>query len=325
MKARPNLADYLKSVARMRRPVAPCLDEQEVVAFYSGTLGQMEAEGVRNHLADCPKCLDLAAEVRQFVEAMSGTVAAPLTPSAAELSRESVRTQTSARQSLWQTLRAYLRVNPVFAFSVVAAIALVAGSALLIAEVFGLQNQVRNMQSAQAEKDRRLQELEQELALERTRVEQLTAELQGRTGVSPPSDREPDRANDQRPHDQPGREPRRDAAVVASLVLTSSLVRDPTQRKPLELSAATSHLELRVRLGTDEYRSYRAVLKTADGEQKFIKSGIKAQAVASGKEVIITIPSSILDKRDYVLKLIGVTPKGGQEVQDEYPFSIVRK
>jgi uncharacterized membrane protein YcjF (UPF0283 family) len=52
-----------------------------------------------------------------------------------------------------------LRVSPALAFSVAAAVVVLAGSALLIAEVFRLQNQLQNMQAAQGEKDRQLQEL----------------------------------------------------------------------------------------------------------------------------------------------------------------------
>ena len=326
MKPRPTLGEHLKNAARMRRPDSPCLDEQQAVAFYSGSLSQEEVEGVRNHLADCAACLDLAREARQFVEAMSGPVDAPPNQTAVEgASRAPVRSQPLTRRSLWQTLRAYLRVSPALAFSVAAAVVVLAGSALLIAEVFRLQNQLQNMQAAQGEKDRQLQELNQELAQERARVEQLTAELQGHTGTPPQPDREPARVVDQRPSDKTGREPQRDRTGIAAFVLTPSLVRDVTRNKPFELSATTTQVELHVSLGPDYYKSYRALLKTYDGEQKLSKSGLKAQSTASGKRLVVIIPASLLDKRDYVLRLIGVGRKGDQEELDQYPFSVVKK
>ena len=326
MKPRPTLGEHLKNVARMRRPASPCLDEQQAVAFYSGSLSQEEAEGVRNHLADCPACLDLAREAQQFVEAMSGPVDVPPTQTVVEpASRGPAWSPPSKRRSLWQTLRAYWHASPAIAFSVVAAVALVAGSAFLIARVFSLQNQLQNMQSAQGEKDRQLHEVELELAKERSRVEQLTAELQGRAGTPPQPDKEPARVVDQRQQDQTGREPQRDRTGIAAFVLTPSLVRDLTQKKPFELSATTTQVELHVSLGTDYYKSYRALLKTYDGEQKLSKSGLKAQSTASGKRLVVIIPASLLDKRDYVLKLIGVTRKGDQEELDQYPFSVVKE
>ena len=153
----------------------------------------------------------------------------------------------------------------------------------------------------------------------------MTAELQGRTVPPTDPDREPARVVDQRPPDQTGREPRRDRTGIAAFVLTPSLVRDLTQKKPFELSATTTQVELHVSLGPNYYKSYRALLKTYDGEQKLSKSGLKAQSTASGKRLVVIIPASLLDKRDYVLRLIGITSKGDQEELDQYPFSVVKE
>jgi hypothetical protein len=324
MKTRPKLGEYLKSVARKRRPADACLDEQQVVEFYSGVLGDEEAERVRNHLADCPKCLDLAREARQFVEMMSGPVDLTSTHTVVEGAiHPPVAFRPSPRQSKWEALRAYLSVSPVFAFAVVAAVIIVAGSALLITQIFRLQDRILSMQAEQNEKERQVQLLEQELARERTRIEQLTAELQGKT--SAPGGGQPNQAVDPRQPDKIGGDPGRDATAIASFVLTSSLVRDPGQKKPFELPATATQVELQVTLGADDYGSYRAVLRTADGEQKLSKSGLKAQATPSGKRLVIAIPANILDKRDYVLRLTGITRNGGQEELDQYPFSIIRK
>ena len=326
MKPRPTLREHLKNVARMRRPAAQCLDEQQAVAFYSGTLSREEADGVRDHLADCPACLDLARDARQFLEIMSGAADVPATQIVGEpANRASGWSQLSTRRSWLQTLRASLRASPAFAFSVVAAIALVAGSAFLIARAFSLQNQLHDIKAAQGEKERQLQEVVHELERERARVEQLTAELQGRTAPVPQPDKEPARVAGQRQPDQKAREPQLDQAHIAAFVLTPSLVRDPAQNKPFELSTSASLVELHVGLGPDGHKSYRAVLRTADGEQKWTRAGMKAQTTTSGKRLLIVIPAGLFDKRDYVLKLIGVTHKGDQEELDQYPFSVVKK
>jgi hypothetical protein len=303
MKTRPKFGEYLKNVARKRGPADPCLDEQQVVQFYSGALGIEEAETVRSHLADCPKCLALAREARQFVEMMAGPFDLTSTQRALEGGgRAPAPFRPSSPQSRWEALRAYLSVSPVFAFSVVAAVIIVAGSALLITQIFRLQDRLLNMQAEQNEKERQVQLLEQELVRERLRIEQLTAEL-----------------------DKTGGEPGRDATAIASFLLSSSLVRDLGQKKPFELPATATQVELQITLGPADYASYRALLKTAGGEQKLSKSGLKTQSTPSGKRLVVTIPAGIFDKRDYVLRLTGITRKGGQEVLDQYPFSIVRK
>jgi tetratricopeptide (TPR) repeat protein len=57
--------------ARDRRPAKPCLDEERIVSFYSGRLNEAESEAVREHLAECPACLTLARESREFLAAMA--------------------------------------------------------------------------------------------------------------------------------------------------------------------------------------------------------------------------------------------------------------
>ena len=47
-----------------------CLDAERLIAFYGGELDGPEAEAVREHLAACPACLELAQDARTFLQAM---------------------------------------------------------------------------------------------------------------------------------------------------------------------------------------------------------------------------------------------------------------
>ncbi len=55
-------------------PAGPCLSEERLLAFYRGLLDEALVEGVREHLASCPACLELARDVREFLAAMRGRV-----------------------------------------------------------------------------------------------------------------------------------------------------------------------------------------------------------------------------------------------------------
>jgi tetratricopeptide (TPR) repeat protein len=58
----------------------PCLDEDRIVAFYSGRLGEGQEDAVRTHLAECPRCLELARDARQFLKAMAPEAVPPAGP-----------------------------------------------------------------------------------------------------------------------------------------------------------------------------------------------------------------------------------------------------
>lgn len=74
MSAPEDFEESLRSAFRAggRRQIEPCLDEERIVSFYSGRLNEAESEAVRQHLAECPACLMLARESREFLAAMVG-------------------------------------------------------------------------------------------------------------------------------------------------------------------------------------------------------------------------------------------------------------
>lgn len=73
MKPQGTMREYLEVAVQGRRPsrAMPCLNEEQVVAFYSGRLQESEMDVIRDHLAECYHCLALARDARQFLEAMS--------------------------------------------------------------------------------------------------------------------------------------------------------------------------------------------------------------------------------------------------------------
>jgi hypothetical protein len=86
--------EYLKAALRERRAeIGPCLNEELIVAFYSGRLVESEAESVRDHLAECPECLEMSRDARQFLKAMNDPAAAKRRPAQAIIAPASARPQ----------------------------------------------------------------------------------------------------------------------------------------------------------------------------------------------------------------------------------------
>lgn len=53
-----------------RDPAGPCPSAERLVALYAGHLSEAESASIGEHLATCPRCLELARDARQFAAAM---------------------------------------------------------------------------------------------------------------------------------------------------------------------------------------------------------------------------------------------------------------
>lgn len=94
--------EYLKAVLQAwLTEVTPCLNEEQIVAFYSGRLGENEMGSVRDHLAECPRCLEMARDARQFLKAMSE----PAQPAAKSASLTTIAPAIVIARSSWTSLR----------------------------------------------------------------------------------------------------------------------------------------------------------------------------------------------------------------------------
>ena len=66
-----NLERDLRGALRAR-VAAPCPGEDALLAFYRGALAEAENESLREHLASCARCVELARDARAFLEAWVG-------------------------------------------------------------------------------------------------------------------------------------------------------------------------------------------------------------------------------------------------------------
>jgi uncharacterized membrane protein YciS (DUF1049 family) len=115
---------------------------------------------------------------------------------------------------------------------------------------------------------------------------------------------------------------------VISLVLTSSIVRDQASgMKRLYLPQAARLLKLLLKLkGEVEYKSYQAILLTAEGAERWSQDMLQAQRTGSGRFIELWLQTKTLAPGDYELRLKGYASDGTlEETGDYYYLSIRRK
>jgi hypothetical protein len=295
--------------------VTPCLDEDRILAFYSGRLGESEAEQMRDHLVECPKCLEVARDARQFLKAMSEPV-----PTAAAIAQlePAMPVGNRSRQTPWRQSLLHRFQSPVVVFSIaMAALLLAIGCSFLIARTWRLQNQIERMDAAQTQYRQQEQELRQRLAeqaRDKNLAEELQREMEKELAALKTEQIEGHKTAIARP-------------VIASLVLLPGfrdLGETPGSNR-LIIPPSSDLIRLQANLEVDEHPSYRATLQTADGELVWTQSGLKAQSNGSGKTVVLHLPPKLFAKRDYMLSLSGATAEGKSEDVEQYSFRVVKR
>jgi hypothetical protein len=216
------------------------------------------------------------------------------------------------RQLWWQSLKSYFRVqNPAVRFSMAALAIMLLVSIWLVVGTVRLQNEFDRLREERMVEVDQLQEQAQQ---ERARADELSLKLK----------REID--ENVMLKAQSGQQRKRLIPVI-SLVLTPSFVRDETTgMKKLHIPPGISLLKLKLNLkGEVEYKSYQAILLTADGAEGWSQDMLRAQRTDSGQAIILKLPSRLLAEGDYELRLKGYTSDGTlEETGDYYYFSIVR-
>jgi hypothetical protein len=88
--------DSLRHAAAGLPAAGPCPGEARLLAFYRGEFDEDQADAIREHLATCPACLELARDAREFLVALRGAEPAPTVPS-----RRATAAPRSRRAALW--------------------------------------------------------------------------------------------------------------------------------------------------------------------------------------------------------------------------------
>lgn len=307
------IRDYLKAAIEGRRPsdVGGCLDEERLLAFYSTEMMDSETEAIRDHIADCSRCLNLAREVKEFLNAIEEPLRSP--PSIGLAQREPERAGARAEKGEWWRFLLNFSLRPAVAYSMAAALLLMLiGGAFLVIKVERLKSEVEQIRARQqgqepetqfAEERSRAESLSEQLKQERSKNAELQAQLAARTNHQ-----------EKQSYSVP---------IVASLVLTPGLTRDLGDANTLTISEGTTRVELRMNAAEGDYKTYRAVIRTADGDGVWeSKSPLKP---VNGRAIIVAVRPGIFVKHDHVLSLTGINAKGRSEEVGRYSFRVLKK
>jgi hypothetical protein len=218
-------------------------------------------------------------------------------PAAAAQARPA--TASDARRSWLEVLGQLLRSPmPAFQFATAAlAVILVCVVSWQVVQSNRLRSRIGALEAERERLQQQEQALQKTVDAERSRAEDLSAQLQ-----------------------------RGALANVASLALLPGMLRGEAAAPQLviphqaRIARVEIHLEPR-----DRYPQFRVELHTERGEEILTRNNLREQKVNNGRGVVLEIPSSALTDGNYELALKGVA--GGKQVDDlgYYRFSVKQK
>lgn len=289
-------------VGRVSEDEAEQLDERSIVdedfaqrlravehdlvdAYTNGTLTGDALEGFRSQYLRSPAGL---AQV-EFARALRGAaVAGQASPSRAVSGFEAI--------PRWQLAAAAL---------------VLAASGYLVVDDLRLRRQVSAVHQAQAELEQRARQLQDEVGRQQSAANASEQELaRARDALAA--------ARPQTNQAKPG------GPSVLALVLRAA-TRAAGDIPQLAIPAGVDAVVLRLPLIAVDFPRYEAALRDATGDRVIWQSGRLGAPGASDRPTIpVTVPTSLLAPRTYVLELTGIPAQGVAEPLDTYPFRVVR-
>ncbi|MEP6912899.1 MAG: hypothetical protein ABI923_09105 [bacterium] len=170
--------------------------------------------------------------------------------------------------------------------------------------------------SEEAASQRQKEELQRSTNLR----ESPTPELQQSTNLREPPSQELQRSTNLK--EPTNRQPVR--STFATVFLTPGSLRsgDSGQSK-LTIGSGTTTARVHLALEKNDYRTYSAQVKTADGKVVFRKSGLRPHNTGSDPRLLLSVPARSLTPGDYIVHVDGVTTSGQVEGVNDYPFRVV--
>ena len=112
--------------------------------------------------------------------------------------------------------------------------------------------------------------------------------------------------------------------TIATLVLAPQL-RSGRQLPTVALADGTGDLAVRLDLEPVDHPAYDASLIAANGDQVVWRTDRLIATTVGGRQTIdLRLPATVLSPQDYLIRVTGVTARGGSEIVGEYRFTVVR-
>lgn len=263
-----------------------------------------------------------SAERRRKVE--FARALASVTPEFAEIEKDTPPVIAPAVVSWQSALRVFLRgLRPAVKLSMAAAaLLIVIGGSWLIMQSFRLRAELANLRREQEAHLRQQETLQQQIADERERSEDLSARLQREQIEREQSQqliRELERQQ-QESITQPLQ------STIASIVLVPGISRGGSARSNLIIAQTTRQVRLQIGIEPEDvYKSFRIELRAQGGQLVRAENNLSARRGRARQSIVLNLPASVLIGGEYELALKGVTEDGRTEDVGYYYFNVVKK
>jgi hypothetical protein len=242
----------------------------------------------------------------RFAEALAAKLDQVVAPGGA--SKKSV-----IAESWWTRFSVLQGEKRALAFSVMLVLLfLTFGSIWLTLKVRRTGQELAQTEVQHAAQEQRERQLQQELANERTRNQELREELeQARAAMA-----------------QIGPTPSESSgACFRSLLLFASGIRgaETGSAPKLTVPHGTQQVRLQLNLKDNSYPRYEVELRAIGGQEIFRRRNLKPQATKTGARFVISLPAAKFSSGDYMLTLKGVAQDGEVEDVSKSLFSVEKK
>jgi phosphoribosyl-dephospho-CoA transferase len=272
-------------------------------------LSAAEDELVEEYLEDSLSARDREKFERHFLSTPERRQELTL---AKALRRYVAEKKNASKVPFWESLLAPLRIQPALlkqALSAVLALAII-GGAWSARQAWRLHTELVQTLAQQTKFQDQAQDLQRQLAEQRTRNVQLAEELQHQ--------------EEQRSKMERGLKTPQQPSLVA-FALVPGGVRDTGSLKRLGVPSSASLIKLELDLPSPGYPSYRVILQDADGEEITTQSRLEASKLGGRHVVVVTLPASLIPPDDYILKLSGRSTAGDFEDLGTYYFRVIKQ
>jgi cell division protein FtsB len=192
----------------------------------------------------------------------------------------------------------------------------------LAIRVLRLQSEVGELRAASGTPQSVITELHQEISKLKDSNEHLAAELkleQERKAVLEQQIAEA-RTNEDKVRTGNSNSDNERLALVTAMLFPGG-ARGAGQRNIVKITPDTKQVRLRLALSGNSYKTYNAIVESADGRIVWKETAIRPRSSSAQ----FTIQAELLPAADYLIKLIGVADDGQAEDSDTYYFRVLRK
>ncbi len=282
------------------------VEEELIDDYVQGQLSRRERERFEKYFLTTPQ----RRQRVEFAKALIHYVSEEQKESASASVAPSPKPDPWWRSMLNFLVTPYPILQPAFATAVVV---MMLGGAWLFVQTMHLRDQLAQFQMERTEGLERKRGLQPEPNDQAEQIRELAEKLENEKRQREQLEQKLAKAQPTQP-------------AVVSFALGAGALRDIEGAKRLVIPRAAEVVQLQPDFDDEgEYKSYRAAIKTAEGEEVWSRAELQARTTDAGKTVLLNVPALVFGENDYILTLIGVTSAKEIEVVENYHFNVVKR